>query len=190
MTELHSLIENVWNKNISKFYNDGFICSEKSLQAELYRLLSINNDYKIWVEPSLAFDKDHELTYARPDLLITREREVIGAIEIKYKPYGHVHYKYDLIKLQKFANASGITNLCLYTNINNGNWERSPQKLFSISKNILKIFAVIAKYDAWALDEKMWQEAHEIKLMGNYLHLKGSINSNKIHFESNILTFN
>ena len=154
MQSLVKILENLWTENIKSMYMSGLISTERTLQAEIYRQLKNHDKYDIWIEPTLSFDPATVLDYKKPDILITIEREI-----------------------------SGTYKLPLLTIPNRGEWDRGHKNLFDISTNILTVFAVIARNDAWSLYSDKW-EKQNVRLPRNFLHLTGSISEEEIIFKT------
>jgi hypothetical protein len=152
MDELKELLKSSWLNGVKNAYITGDLCSEKNLQAELYHQLKLTNwhkHYRFWVEPCLLFSDHHpELSYLKPDLLISCGNEIVGIVELKYKPQSECHFQYDLSKMRRFEVMS--TNYALYLEIFYCTGSYSPQT-FTVSPNLLSVFGVIARDFAHAV---------------------------------------
>ena len=115
MEKLVKILKKIWIPEIEDLYRSGLICTERTLQAEIYRRLKEYDKYNIWVEPTLSFIPHTNLDYKKPDLIITQEREIVGIIELKYKPYGATFYREDIDKLVAFSNIPANSKLPLLT---------------------------------------------------------------------------
>ncbi len=186
MENLVEILEKIWKENVRSLYISGLISTERSLQAEIYRQLKNYTNYNIWIEPTIFFIPSADLDYKKPDVIITKEREIVGIIELKYKPYAETYYIEDIEKLYAFSNIPKEYKLPLFTIPNSGEWSKKNKDLFTVSSNFLSVFAVIAWNNAWSLDIKKWGK-QKVKKPKNFLHLTGSISEKEILFTTNYL---
>ena len=175
MSDLIQRLIKIWKENIKNLYEKGSICSERALQAEIYRQLSDCNEYRIWIEPKLPKVFDYKI----PDIIISKSNEIIGIIELKYVPHGAPRYMGDINKLVAFSKAK-TKKIPLLTIPNSGGWNEDEK--FFISANVLTVFGVIGWHDAHALDYEKWK-SKKVELPKNFLHLFGSINESMIEFD-------
>lgn len=185
MTDLKQLCCDIWMKDntgelsIKESFLQQKINTERLLQAEFYRQLKdrlTDPVYNVWVEPVLAFrENDIELTHKKPDIVITKEKEVVGVIELKFVPWAEADYIEDINKLEKLSREGG-NKIYLLQNIYSGEWHKDEESSFTISSNLLSVFAVIAKKNSYALDKNKWQE---LSLPVKFVHLIGEISGKK-----------
>jgi hypothetical protein len=171
--DIEKILKDFWITSIQEHYLKGIICSERNLQAEIYHQLrlffSSDNAIKIWVEPTLSFQKDIPgLTKTKPDLLITKDNKIICVLELKYKPYGEVDYLFDLKKLYLFSKISD-NGLRLITDIHSGNYKNN---YFFITPSLLTCFAVICNEVAFAAKKDTW---NNVDIPENFLLLTGVV---------------
>lgn len=180
MEELVNILKYIWLNKILKQYSNGLIVTERALQAEIYhQLKNSHSDYLFWVEPTL-YSNSSTLNYKKPDILISKEREIVGIIELKYKPDGETFYKEDINKMKEFSETPNEGDIRLITIPNTGKWSEEKKDLFSVSPNILSVFAVIANDKAHAV--KINEIKNNTALPKNFLHLTGSISEEEIKF--------
>ncbi|MDK2977955.1 MAG: hypothetical protein PWP52_669 [Bacteroidales bacterium] len=182
--ELMQILEDIWTNQISKTYNQGLLCSERQLQAEFYHHLKAEkyNDYTVWLEPVLEIRENPLLHHKKPDIMISKDNEIVGVIELKYNLEKGINVTNDFEKLKAFSTLNGDTKIPLYTDITNGNWDND--KNFSFSKDLILIFAVIAWEDVEALNTKALNEKKSFKHKNMY-HLIGSVNKDTTNFKLN-----
>ena len=187
MNKLQMYIRDIWSSEIKKSYQQGIICSERHLQAEIYRHFKNHIDlkeYQMWVEPVIElFYSESENANYKPDLVISKDNDVICFIEIKYVPYNYVDFLYDIEKLRVYQQLNSEKKFPLKTDPKTGNWSKER---YSIVPNVLSVFAVIAKHDAWAHGPKNYfeTELEQSFPLANFLVLKGKTNSETIQFEA------
>ncbi|MBK9402927.1 MAG: hypothetical protein IPN57_00115 [Ignavibacteria bacterium] len=148
MNDLRNVFKQVWEGDIKNNYSNQKINMERGLQAEMYRSLKNqiekeNSSYDIWLEPTLYFDNDCLIQRSRPDLLISTNFEIQCIVEIKYNPSGGIFFHDDIEKLRIFSEQAGNNQIHLIPNPNTGYWIK--EKKFTISENVLCVFAVIAQ---------------------------------------------
>lgn len=177
---LINILETIWKKSIADTYLNGLICSERQLQAELYRQLRNQTDYLIWVEPELEL-KNTALHHTKPDMIISSlNNKIIGVIELKFNLSKGIDVKWDIEKLTEFSQLNREVKIPLLTNLINGGWDYDNQ--FILSDNLVVILAVIAWKDTEALDTEKLKAKFNIKNEINMYHLIGSVNENDYHF--------
>lgn len=179
MDKLVEILIELWNTVIQASYKKGILCSERHLQAEIYQHFTNRTDtseYQMWVEPMLElYYKKAENGKFKPDLVITQDLQVICFIELKYIPWRNVNFQYDIDKLAMYQNDNLNKIFPLRTEPITGNW--SVVHKYTIAPDVLTVFAVIAKYEAWAHGPDSYYE----EILGkpfplkNYLILKGKI---------------
>jgi hypothetical protein len=99
---LRSQIVKAWCQVIRKDYGAGRINSERSLQAAFWSRLNRTlppTTRRLFIEPKMAV-----MTATRyPDIVICNTRQVIGIIELKYKPRTRAGWRKDLDKFRAIA---------------------------------------------------------------------------------------
>jgi len=168
--ELISILEEIWTTDIKTFFEAGKMCSERALQSELYSLLKSIPGYEIWVEPKLSI-KDDFLNGKVPDVIITRDNEVIGIIELKYNLFQGIDCAEDIKKLIRFSELQG-SGLHLKTNTKTGDWDREG---YRIIEDTVYVLAVIAWAGTQALTEQVWHQ-YKKQIDNRFVHLIGEVN--------------
>jgi hypothetical protein len=151
MEEIINLLKSNWGVQIKAEYDKGNVCSERHLQAMLFGLLYTtfkDSDYVVWVEPTLDGEKGAPLKGLIPDLIITKENNIIAVIELKYVPHGFAKFKRDIEKLVEMDCEAGLS-VPLKVIPSSGLWEKD--NMFTFSKSTLYVFGVISKKGAEAL---------------------------------------
>jgi len=183
------ILKDCWVK-IEKIYNDGKICSERHLQAEIFSILShddrFKNIFQVFVEPRIFSKDDKVINFGiigiKPDMIITQKDRIVCVYELKYVPYfhhGHPEYQKDIINLSKFYELKGSNEVIFYleTNPKTGDW--NYERRFTIDDGLLIAYSAIAKKDsdAFTLAEEIFEgKRTDSKPIENYIYLKGIIN--------------
>lgn len=92
--ELSRILAKLWNDTILPLYKMGKIQTERLLQAYLFMLLKnrfeekVPNDWDVWIEPQFYLTPDASLggKMYKPDIVITRDQDIAGIIELKFSP--------------------------------------------------------------------------------------------------------
>lgn len=95
-SELSKIITELWENTIIPLYGKGKIQTERHLQSYLFMLLKnrlaekVREVWDVWVEPQFYFKDstkkpDGEKMF-KPDLVITKNHEIAGIIEVKFTP--------------------------------------------------------------------------------------------------------
>lgn len=189
--DLKKKLKYCWQQ-IEIIYNDGRICSERHMQAELFSLLlnqnETNENFQIFVEPSIYGDNQYlyeiKLNGIIPDLIITENNEIVCVIELKYNPTGYIEYGKDLTNLGKFASIMGYDySVYLETNPKDGDW--NYDRPFRVSKSLLIVYAIIANEysDAITKANEIWNNSDFFQIqIKNKLFFIGAINKIKADF--------
>jgi hypothetical protein len=182
---MNDILIKIWGNQIKESYERGEICSERHLQAELYyqfKKCPELSQYQIWMEPTLGIydgtnDKGTKIGSITPDILISCNDVLKAMIEIKYRPYGQVHYKFDIEKFNTFQKYK--PKITIETNPTTG---RHNNTEIEIGKDTLFVFAVIANADrnAIALKKERWTD---VDLPNKFLHLIGKISTDPNLYE-------
>jgi hypothetical protein len=107
MNKRHALREDLvsaWKSVIEGHYDQQNIDSEASLQIHFAAaLLTVFNGRKrrIFVEPTVKVLQPS--IHKKPDLVICNQRQIIGLVELKYKPRGRASYSKDLNTLRQLS---------------------------------------------------------------------------------------
>ncbi len=161
-------ISRLWMKEIQALYIQGDICSESHFKAEFFSLLRkkfpTRNFYQIWMEAILP-----ELDGITINFLVTCQQLIIGAIELKYIPYGFPRYENNFLKFEKIKTNPGIA-VYLKTNPVSGQSDKTVS--YTFDENCVFVFAAIARYNSDAFHDKTWEQ-----LTGNKLMLIGKVDS-------------
>ncbi|MBW8466300.1 hypothetical protein [Acidovorax sp.] len=113
---LRSQLIEAWHQAIEFDYKRQRINSERSLQASIWSKLNKifdNQPRRMFIEPSLAVissaTEGQKQIVRVPDLVICNSREIIGVVEMKYRPNTKPNYKKDIDTLAWIAeNGSNI----------------------------------------------------------------------------------
>ncbi len=166
--KLRRALSRLWVKEIQLLYNNGLICSEAHLQAELYaslrKKLTAKNNFHVWVEAVIP-----QVDQLKTDILVTHEQNIIGVIELKYIPHGFPRYENNF---QKFEKLQHQKMLRLNLKLNPITGLDDYRFHFSFDENCLFVFAAIARYNSDAFHDKAWERLNANKLM-----LTGKIDS-------------
>ena len=181
---LPKILINAWDK-IEISYKKGMICSERHLQAVLFQILQENNEfvksYQLFIEPTIQIKTDNKNFKIIPDIVVTQEQNIVCAIELKYNPLGYIKFKKDLYKLSLFYKQRGIfRDVYLSTDPISGDYNYELK--YSVSKNVLLVYAVIANEFSLAITNSsyIWSNQEFVnKPIKNYLQLIGSVNNIK-----------
>lgn len=171
---MKEVIQKIWNSVLEGPFQDGMIGFERQLQGYLfYELINHLPHHKIWLEP-MVYLTGNRLDGKKPDIIITKGRKIVGVWELKFNPWGYVHFKDDIQKLLEFEKL-GNTNETIPLS-----WppkkNRMPAQLaipggqieYSVNKSCLMIFGVVAHPYSEALLKLEVQPK-------NFLHLTGYI---------------
>lgn len=184
----------IWDK-IENLYNQGRICSERHLQAEilhcLYSTANFCSKYLLHVEPCIYSDRKElsEIKGLIPDILITQKDKIVAHVELKYVPHGYIPYKKDISSFLKVYEFRGTTfPIYLTVNPKIGEWDYT--KKFTISDEIIFIYAIISHKDAEAITkgEEIWTN-NQMTDIPRHLFLKGITDGEttpKFYTEDNI----
>jgi len=179
MNNLIKALISIWENDIETKFKQGKLVYERQLQADLYHLLKykLSNKYDIWVEP-VIYMEDSILHLTKPDLIITKGLNIIGVIELKFKPWEYTKYEGDIMKLNAFQDeAIKGNNIWLGTLPVSPNWSKQNKEVnhlyFNLSKDLLKSFVVFAHPESDALNLKYYNK------ISNFLLLRGFIKDEK-----------
>lgn len=202
-SELKTALQDCW-KQIEFIYKQGRICSERHLQAEMFRVLRQHaifetetgtGRYQIFIEPYIDKNNatDNGKTFVRiviPDMIFTKEDKIVGIMEVKYIPHHFPKFEKDFVSLSEFYKKRGSGfEVKLEVDWQTGNWS---EKQFRIDKNVLLIYCVIANWQSHIVSNPENVKEIWTKLIGsdqsfkNCLQLSGVINreSEKTTFHS------
>lgn len=179
MDKLSKELVFIWKNDIKTKFKQGKLVYERQLQADLYHLLKcrLPDNYGIWVEP-VIYMEGSILDKSKPDLIITKDQDIIGIIELKFKPWEHTQYKGDIKKLMAFQDAAlKGTKIWLGIIPVSPNWNTQNEKVnslyFNLKKDLVKSFVVYAHPESDALNLKYYNT------IGNLLLLYGFIKDAK-----------
>lgn len=170
---LITAIEFIWVNHIKDLYLKGQICSERQIQAELYRHLRNNTDYEVWIEPELHL-VGSKLHHTKPDLIITEDKKIIGIMEIKFNLFAGINFTWDIEKLRNLAILE--ESVPLRTDLSTANWDMAMDNQFTIGIDTCLFFAVIAWEGTQALDYNKWGKGITEKIPNNFYLLSGTVN--------------
>lgn len=99
-TNLRDQLKQAWKATIEKHYNCQRINSEHGLQTYFFIELQEQLEgmgRQIYIAPKMRFADDQR---RHPDLMICDSEEIIGIVELKYKPRGRADYLKDVKTLR------------------------------------------------------------------------------------------
>jgi hypothetical protein len=136
---LQKQIVDAWHQCIRKDYSRQRVNSEHSLQASFWSRLNriLPETRRMFIEPGIVIAENGSTRKIIPDLVICNTREVIGVIELKYRPRGNPAYAKDVDSLAAVARCrDGIT-------IANDRFrgQAVDETVYSLSKHILFVWA-------------------------------------------------
>ena len=172
--------DKAWSE-LKLIYDEGSICSERHMQCELFKLLTIqadfNNDYRIFVEPRIS-DPDIVI----PDFIITdKNHKVKAVVELKYVPHFYSKYDKDLKVLMSFIikfQKDPDYGFKLLTDPKTGEWKN---EMFKFDKSLILIHCVVTKADAFMItnNREIWQSGDNFDNgKFSYLQYVGAIPAN------------
>ena len=99
-TTFRDQLKQAWKSTIEEHYNAQLINSEHGLQT--YFFIELRKQFEgtnrqIYIEPQMRFAKDLR---RHPDLVICDSEEIIGIVELKYKPRGRAEHVKDVETLR------------------------------------------------------------------------------------------
>lgn len=155
---IFTAFKSIWAE-IEQVYNSGTICSERHLQAELYHLVKgilRVQDYQLFIEPKINTNSTtSDIHGLIPDMLVTRGKEIVAVIEIKYVPHGYAEYEKDFATFNKFQANAGKKDvrIDLLTDPYTGSWKDSENPTFTIANDLELLFIVIANKYSYCIDK-------------------------------------
>jgi hypothetical protein len=163
---LSESLSNIWDNHVRTEFNQGMICSEKHLQALMFKWFGDKEE--VFVEPKLGGENIRSLEGYKPDLLFTQGQEIVAVLELKYSPYYQAEPQNDLYRIQTFHKEiqDGSHKIYLKINPQNGDW--NTQEYFTLSSDLLFVYGVIAKRGSKALDQSEFSQYSSKE----FLHLK------------------
>lgn len=190
-------MDEIFNKawaELNNIYSSGGICSERQMQfyllTSLYKF-DINKEFDFFVEPSI-FDKDNNLSDLGlkniiPDILVTKGREIVAVVELKFIPHSYIQYKKDIKNMSAFYVNRHNKDLKFYLKINpiNGQWDYNSE--YVLSNDLKLIYCAIGnKYsECFTATGEIWskKEITGINEVPNFIQYNGMIGENKVIFE-------
>jgi len=185
MENLKKTLISIWQNDIKEKFEDGKLVYERQLQAEIYHLLENNlnkngKDYDIWVEPVIYLDGTG-IHKTKPDLVITRGEDIIGVVELKFKPWEEVDYKGDLDKLIEFKKIS-TTDKKIWLGIKpiSSDWKDQNKDdnfdFYNLKENLLTSFIVFAHPVSHAIgDFAIYKEISNFLLLYGYIENESNL---------------
>ena len=136
---LKSQIIAAWHQCIAEDYRVQRINSERSLQASLWSRLNslLSKNRRMFIEPCIVIRTGMGTLRVFPDLVICSSKEVIGVLELKYKPRAAPEYKKDIATLSLIAEHRESTA------VSNQRFRGQPidETIYCLSKHILFVWA-------------------------------------------------
>lgn len=131
-------------------YHTGTIVSERHLQALFYNLIRLpfaEKGITVLIEPKISTQNDCSINGLIPDMLLVKDQEICGVIEIKYVPHAFPQFEKDLATFEAFKSQKNKPEqLFLIVNPADGNW--NEEITFSISDQLDIYYLVMARYDS------------------------------------------
>lgn len=188
MNRIADAFKAVWVQ-VQTIYYQGRIISERHMQAEIYRLLRANpefdREYQIWVEPKIEFKQPNIDSYLKgtiPDMVITRDEEIVAVVELKYTPLGFLPFEKDVTNLMLFNKLRGNGNYKIALRVNHLTGDYDANHGFSISKDLLLVYCAMARKDSHAFEKAsdIWiLDGQKVQPPPNYLFLTAEIQAGK-----------
>jgi len=155
------IFKSTWELDVKHRFEKGFLTYERQLQAFLYKNLKtrLSCDYEMWIEP-VIYLKDYMLDKVKPDIIVTKNANIIAIIELKLGTWSYPSFKDDLDKLFRFKNAAEKTETIILGWIPKSEIWQKQQEIkgcelkYSLDKNVLLILAVIARPDSEAITKE------------------------------------
>jgi hypothetical protein len=174
---LQKQIIEAWCNCITEDYNSQRINSERSLQASFWSQLNCilpKNRRRMFIEPTIAITENGSKYNVIPDLVICNTKEVIGVIELKYRPRGNPVYSKDIDSLAVIArHREGIT-------ISNDRYrgQAMDETEYRLSKHILFVWAGI--HAPVGFDSGTLYSAGRDELNGCFIELHAETSQNAL----------
>jgi len=136
---LKSQIIAAWHQCIAEDYRAQRINSERSLQASLWSRLNplLSKNRRMFIEPYIVIRIGTGTIRVIPDLVICNTKEVIGVLELKYKPRARPEYKKDIATLSiiaKYRESIAVSNQRFRGQL-------IDETIYGLSKDILFVWA-------------------------------------------------
>ncbi|MBM2817315.1 MAG: hypothetical protein HW421_4077 [Ignavibacteria bacterium] len=186
MENIKEILIDLWEDPVKKTFEDGFLTYERQLQGYLYYLLKSrkDNEFEIWIEPVIYFKEPvkntltHGIENLIPDIVITKDDEIIAIIEIKSKAWGDVCFNEDIYKLKRYEAVSNISaNIILGYIPKETDWHYNGTKHYKLKEGCLFCFISIT-------NNKFEINKLENELPDNFLHLYGYLDNKEAKFSS------
>lgn len=191
MIQILSFIEHfdmAW-RQIGSIYSAGKICSERHLQAELFHQLYSNplflQTYELRVEPCMYYfnmtkNRNEVLGFTPDMLIINRNEEILGCVELKYVPHGYVQFEKDMANMFKMWDLKNKESIKFYLDTvpESGDW--NYQKPYALGNNFHLIYGVIGNEfsDGIMNYKRNWTQPINHPLEIQYRQFIGSISDN------------
>ncbi len=130
----------IWSR-IENLYFDGYMVSERGLQAALYAEFKILSGVKVIVEPTWEVGV--------PDLVIVEKEQITDIFELKFKPHHYVSdysLRWDIQKLLRYG-ANPDEKYPVRVRPNTGQWEEN----LPVRNNCRLHFVAVAEHNAAAV---------------------------------------
>lgn len=191
----------IWETHIAENYFTGLINNIHALRSNLFYYYQTFN-YPItqaWIFPEFKFQSEtgpiwdrigryqaeQQLLRLPTEFLITRENTVIGVISFNFSPSGYPDYREKVEQLCAWSKLAGKS--IIYLKINPLSGKVDQETPYKVDEDILLIHTVIAKKGALAMDIRtLKKEKFSFPFPGNFLHLTGQIQENKVIFSYKI----
>jgi hypothetical protein len=144
----------IWQSTVIPQFQKGQICSEKHLQAVVYKNFQIP-ELTAWVEPKLSGKNIRLLEGHKPDLVFTLDNEILAVVEMRFSPYYQLEPQNDLYRFRTFQQERNDDDYEIYFKINPENGDLDTHTSFHLSNNLMFVYAVIAKKGSPALSPEV-----------------------------------
>jgi hypothetical protein len=185
MEEIKKKITRIWENEIRDALESGEVIIEKQLQAEMYHQLRLKfPKYKIWTAPTLYLKK-YDLDRIKPDLIITKGKEILAVIQMEFKPWEFLDYKENLSVLMGLDKVGKSKKIKLGMIPFSSIWQEQKTKdennlNFTMADNLLKVLVTGSRIGCHSLELKKVE-----KPKNNFLHLFGYIENETSLFFGN-----
>jgi hypothetical protein len=147
-------LQEIWDNQVIPQFTQGAICSEKHLQAVVYKNFQLEG-IGAWVEPKLSGKNIKLLENYKPDLLFTQENTIVAVMELRFSPYYKLEPQNDMYRFQTFQKEKADDAYEIYFKINPSNGDLDTQTKFQLAPDLQFIYGIIAKTGSPALSPEV-----------------------------------
>lgn len=171
-------LNEIWKNNIKHEFVKGNIQYERQFQAYLFYYLrsKLSEEYGFWIEPVLYLNQ-YGLDKAKPDLIVTKSKEIIAIIELKFSPWSFAKTLHDREKFLKFEKAiKNKKEITISWIPYSDNWNKQKNKEdknlnFHFIPETYKILCVVANKDSEGLKKEYYQDITNFRLYFGYIDI-------------------